>query len=92
MEVPGRSLTPGFTKTYLDANHPGGLAMDEVRKDAALQATLSKITSIRCERGKVVAVFGVISMDWPCARWELFRSSYAPVIPGGRFAARGVRH
>ena len=57
LEVPGRSLTPGFTKTYLDANHLDGLAMDEVRKDATLKATLAKITSIRCEPGKVVVEF-----------------------------------
>ena len=35
IEVPGRELTPGFTKTYLEANHLDGLALDV--EDAGLE-------------------------------------------------------
>ena len=57
IEVPGRELTPGFTKTYLEANHLDGLALDEVRKDEKLKAFLTKITAVRCESGKVIAEY-----------------------------------
>ncbi len=57
LEVPGRELTPGFTKTYLEANHLDGLALDEVRKDEKLKALLAKITAVRCEGGKVIAEY-----------------------------------
>ncbi len=55
--VPGRELTPGFTKTYLEANHLDGLALDEVRKDEKLKAILTKITAVRCEPGKVIVEY-----------------------------------
>ena len=57
IEVPGRELTPGFTKTYLEANHLDGLALDDVRKDEQLKTILSKITTVRCEAGKVIAEY-----------------------------------
>jgi hypothetical protein len=57
IEVPGRTLTEGFTKTYLDANHLDGLALDEVRKDESLKTLLSKITTLRCEPGKLIAEY-----------------------------------
>ena len=55
--VPGRELTPGFTKTYLEANHLDGLALVEVRKDEKLKAILAKITAVRCEAGRVIAEY-----------------------------------
>ena len=57
IEVPGRTLTPGFTQTYLDANHLDGLALDEIRKDARLTTLLTKLTAVRCEPGKVIAEY-----------------------------------
>ena len=57
LEVPGRNLSPGFTKTYLEANHLDGLALDPLRKDQRLQTILSKITSVRCQPGKLIAEF-----------------------------------
>ncbi len=57
IEVPGRTLTPGFTKTYLDANHLDGLALHEIRKDARLKTLLTKLTAVRCEAGKVIAEY-----------------------------------
>ncbi len=57
IEVPGNTLTPGFTKTYLEANHLDGLVLDEVRKDEKLKGLLSKLTAIRCEPGKVIVDF-----------------------------------
>jgi hypothetical protein len=57
VEVPGRTLTPGFTQTYLDANHLNGLALDEIRKDARLNTLLTKLTAVRCEPGKVIAEY-----------------------------------
>ena len=57
IEVPGRALTPGFTQTYLEANHLDGLAMDEVRKDEELHKVLGQITAVRCESGRVIAEY-----------------------------------
>ncbi|MDB6072102.1 MAG: hypothetical protein JWL81_3273 [Verrucomicrobiales bacterium] len=57
LEVPGKTLTPGFKKTYLDANHLDGLALDEVRKNDKVKTWLSKITAIRCEAGRVIAEY-----------------------------------
>ena len=57
IEVPGRPLTEGFTKTYLEANHLDSLALDEVRKDEGLKPLLGKITSLRCEPGQVIAEY-----------------------------------
>lgn len=57
IEVPGRQLTPGFTQTYLEANHLDGLALDEVRKDNKLSTIMAKITTVRCEGGKVIAEY-----------------------------------
>lgn len=57
VEVPGKTLTPGFKKTYLDANHLDGLALDEVRKNEKVKTWLSKITAIRCEAGRVIAEY-----------------------------------
>lgn len=57
MDVPGRALSPGFTQRYLEANHLDGLALDEVRKDEKLKAYLTKVTTVRCEAGKVIAEY-----------------------------------
>ena len=57
IDVPGRELTPGFTKAYLEANHLDGLALDEVRKDDKLKTYLTKLTAIRCEASKVIAEY-----------------------------------
>jgi len=57
IEVPGRTLTEGFTKTYLEANHLDSLALDEVRKDEGLKTLLGKITTLRCEPGQVIAEY-----------------------------------
>lgn len=57
IEVPGRTLTEGFTKTYLEANHLDSLALDEVRKDESLKPLLGKITTLRCEPGQVIAEY-----------------------------------
>ena len=57
IEVPGRTLTEGFTKTYLEANHLDSLALDEVRKDESLKTLLGKITTLRCEPGQVIAEY-----------------------------------
>lgn len=57
LEVPGRSLSEGFTKTYLEANHLDGLALDELRKDQRLLAIFTKITAVRCQPGKLVAEY-----------------------------------
>lgn len=57
IEVPGKTLTPGFTKTYLEANHLDGLALDEVRKDDKIKTLLTKLTAVRCEPGKVIAEY-----------------------------------
>lgn len=57
IEVPGRTLTPGFTQTYLEANHLDGLALDEVRKDNKLKTLLSKLSAIRYEPGKVIVEY-----------------------------------
>ncbi|RYD31949.1 MAG: hypothetical protein EOP86_16785 [Verrucomicrobiaceae bacterium] len=54
VEVPDKTLPPGFTGSYLQANHLDGLALDEVRKDNRLKSLLTQITSTRCEPGKVV--------------------------------------
>lgn len=54
VEVPGKTLTSGFTGSYLQANHLDGLVFDEVRKDNRLKNLLSQITSTRCEPGRVV--------------------------------------
>ena len=57
IEVPNRTLTPGFLATYLEANHLDGLALDDVRKDEKLKSLLAKISTIRCEPGSVIVEY-----------------------------------
>lgn len=54
VEVPGKTLTEGFTASYLQANHMDGLVFEEVRKDNRMKNLMTKITSTRCEPGRVI--------------------------------------
>lgn len=54
IEVPGKTLTEGFADRYLQANHLDSLVLDQIRKDSRLNGLLTKITSTRCEPGRVI--------------------------------------
>lgn len=54
LEVPGKTVSEGFTASYLQANHVDGLILDELRKEDKINAILTKISIVRCEPGKVV--------------------------------------
>ncbi|MES2706713.1 MAG: hypothetical protein V4726_08950 [Verrucomicrobiota bacterium] len=57
LEVPGKTPSEGFKASYLQANHMDGLAFEELRKDNRMKSLLTRITSTRCEPGKVVLEF-----------------------------------
>lgn len=54
LEVPGKTVSEGFVNSYLQANHVDGLIFDELRKDDKTNVILAKISTVRCEPGKVI--------------------------------------